>query len=34
VVHGEPAAARALADRLHQRLGWHVMIPTRGQVVS
>ncbi|MFA5663466.1 MBL fold metallo-hydrolase RNA specificity domain-containing protein [Castellaniella sp.] len=34
VVHGEPAAGQALADQLHQRLGWHVMIPTHGQVVS
>jgi metallo-beta-lactamase family protein len=27
VVHGEPAAAAALADRLHRELGWTAVVP-------
>ncbi|HMN21373.1 MAG TPA: MBL fold metallo-hydrolase [Ottowia sp.] len=31
VVHGEPAAATTLADTLHEKLGWHVSVPERGE---
>ncbi|MFE3448815.1 MBL fold metallo-hydrolase RNA specificity domain-containing protein [Nonomuraea sp. NPDC059194] len=27
VVHGEPDAARALRDRIHDQLGWHAVVP-------
>ena len=27
VVHGEPDAAAALADRLHRELGWTAVVP-------
>ncbi len=33
VVHGESQAAQALADALHQRLGWQASVPERGQTV-
>jgi metallo-beta-lactamase family protein len=27
IVHGEPAAADALEQRIHQRLGWNTLVP-------
>ena len=34
VVHGEATAAQALHDALQARHGWHVDVPTRGQVLD
>jgi metallo-beta-lactamase family protein len=34
VTHGEPAAARALADRLHGQLGWRAEVPAMGDTVT
>lgn len=34
VMHGEPRASVALADRITQRLGWSVNIPTAGEVLA
>lgn len=31
LVHGEPPAQQALADRLRERLGWEIVIPKLGQ---
>ena len=33
VVHGEPASARALAERLHAELGWPAIVPDDGEIV-
>ncbi len=33
VVHGEPQAAAALADRLGDDLGWHAVVPAQGERV-
>ena len=33
VVHGEPSASRALADRLHDELGWLAVVPADGERV-
>jgi metallo-beta-lactamase family protein len=34
LVHGEPTAASALAEKVTQQLGWHVVIPEYKQVVE
>jgi metallo-beta-lactamase family protein len=34
VVHGEPAASAALAQRLHAELGWQADVPARGDAVE
>jgi metallo-beta-lactamase family protein len=34
VVHGEPAAAAALRDRLDQELGWNAAVPALGERVT
>lgn len=34
VVHGEEASARALADALHDELGWQTHMPGRGEALS
>ncbi|HUH88780.1 MAG TPA: MBL fold metallo-hydrolase [Pusillimonas sp.] len=34
VVHGEPPAAQALADKLHQELDWNVTVPELGHVAT
>jgi metallo-beta-lactamase family protein len=33
VVHGEPTAARQLADRIDRELGWNSVVPTYGEKV-
>jgi metallo-beta-lactamase family protein len=33
VVHGEPQAAQALAERLQHTLGWRTAIPEHGEAV-
>ena len=33
VVHGEPEAARSLAETLHARLGWDVAVARDGETV-
>lgn len=34
VVHGEPAAAERLADRIEDELGWLAVVPRHGEVVA
>lgn len=34
VIHGEPDASRAMADRLESNLGWHAVVPTDGERVT
>ena len=34
VVHGEPAAADALRQRIQEQLGWAVRVPQHGQTVT
>jgi metallo-beta-lactamase family protein len=34
VVHGEPDAARSLAERIRAELGWRVDVPSMGDTVS
>jgi len=33
VVHGEPDAAEALRNRIHQQLGWTAVVPSLGERV-
>jgi metallo-beta-lactamase family protein len=34
IIHGEPKSAEALRDRITEKLGWNVEIPTYKQVVE
>jgi metallo-beta-lactamase family protein len=34
VTHGEPAAAQALAARLHEALGWRTEVPAMGDTAD
>ena len=33
IVHGEPRASAVLADRVHDELGWHAVVPVAGEHV-